>query len=159
MKGKIYFSALVLVLFAACASYKPPKQRDFVKEATYEKPYDDIWKAAIEWFATQGTPVKNMDKQSGFISTEHSLTANNMFWMDCGTVAEKPFGLQRFEDPRGNFNLLIKKIDDANTSVTVNCFFKTTSKDYNMGELTSTEVKECVSTGRLEKEILDYLGK
>jgi len=125
---------------------------------TYEKPYDEVWNATIEWFATQGTPIKNMDKSSGFISTEYSLRANQSNCYDCGTAAQGGLlATHRINNPVGNFNVLIKKISDTKTKVTVNCFLKATSSFTAVGE-TQVNSLECVSTGALEKEILDYLG-
>ena len=153
-----FFAFVLIVVLFGCSRYQPPKTYNVIKEMTYDKSFDDIWNTAIEWFATQGTPVKNMDKTSGFISTEYSLSTGQMNCLDCGVAGQALLAVQRLEDPRGNFNLLIKKQPDGKTKVTVNCFFKATSNVYYEGRITSSNVIDCVSTGSLEKQILDYLG-
>lgn len=150
--------SIALLFLIGCSVSQPPKTYNVVKEMTFEKSYDRIWNTAIEWFAIQGTPIKNMDKSSGFISTEYSLSANRGGCLDCGTMGDALLTYSRMEDPRGNFNLLIKKITDTKTKVTVNCFFKITGNVYMSGRLQSSRVIDCASTGILEKEILDYLG-
>ncbi|MBU0473261.1 MAG: hypothetical protein KKF62_03780 [Bacteroidetes bacterium] len=160
MKKQLHYVAILLVIFVfGCSTYKPPKTYEVVKEMTYNKSFDDVWNLAIEWFANHGTPIKNMDKVSGFIATEYSLSTRQMNCLDCGSAGQNLFAVQRLDDPRGNFNLLIKKIDDNNVKVTVNCFFKATSNVYFDGKLNSSNTIDCNSTGLLEKEIVEYLGK
>lgn len=161
MKNHFHYLAIVfLLIFIGCAAkYQPPKTYDVVKEMTYDKSFDDVWSLAIEWFANHGTPIKNMDKSSGFIATEYSLGTGQLNCLDCGIPGENLLVAQRLDDPRGNFNILIKKIDENKVKVTINCFFKATSKVYFDGRLTSTNSIDCNSTGLLEKEIIEFLGK
>ncbi len=155
---KKLLASLILLLSIGCSVYKPPKNYDIIKEMTFEKNFDEVWNSAIEWFATQGTPIKNMDKSSGFISTEYSLRTNQSGCLDCGTAANGGLlATHNITDPTGNFNILIKKISDTKTKVTVNCFFKAISTFSAVGK-TQVNSFDCVSTGLLEKEILDYLG-
>jgi hypothetical protein len=158
MKALIVLLALFFVLFCGCAQYQPPKTYSIVKEKIYDKPYIEIWDRVIEWFALNGSPIKNMDKESGFIATEYSLSTGQMQCLDCGTPGQALYIVQRLENPRGNFNILVKKQDNGTTKVMVNCFFKVTSNVYSDGRVIQTDERDCNSTGKLENEIFDYIG-
>ncbi|MBI1805159.1 MAG: hypothetical protein HY033_03715 [Ignavibacteriae bacterium] len=157
--------ALLLIPFAlkvlGCATYRPPQSYSIDKERVYQKPFDDVWQKTVEWFATQGTPVKNMDKSSGFIATEYNLSAERAkYVMDCG----KEGSAQNIENHVGNFNVVIKKVDDTETKVVVTTFFKAQRIDHKINVLTGEAVNEvttidCNSTGVLEKELLEYIGR
>lgn len=157
---KFAFTALLISIFLiACASYRPPIKYDFQTEMIYKESFDEIWNKTVEWFATQGTPIKNMDKESGFISTEYSLsTEKHMRYVDCGIVGEHPLVIQKIENPTGNFNILIKKQPDDKTSVNINSFFQATYIATTGSGIPASKKIECVSTGLLEREIFEYLG-
>lgn len=155
---KIFVVALTVLIFG-CSAYQPPKDYNIIKELIVEKSFDDTWAKVIEWFSSQGTPIKNMDKNSGFISTEYSLNAEQSNCLDCGKAGSAGLlGRQSITNPTGNFNVLIKKIDNNRTKVTVNCFFKAVSRIQVMRE-TSENVLDCKSTGILEKKILDFISQ
>ncbi len=150
---------ILLSCVIACASYQPPREYDFQTEMIYSKSFDVIWNKTVEWFAKQGTPIKNMDKESGFISTEYSLSAGKYaHYVDCGIAGKSPLGKQVIKNPTGNFNVLIKEQPDGKTSVNINCFFQATSLIIIAGENPVIEKIDCASTGALEREIFEYLG-
>lgn len=174
MGNIIKFSVTTLLAFSfitlsitGCASYKPPQVYNFDKERIYPKPFDEVWQKAIEWFGTKGTPVKNLDKASGFISTEYRLNTDDLdpekshFLCDCGNPGSAGIADQRIQNANGSFNIIVKKIDEHNTKVIINTFYKA---DLYMHEYGSgnpdhfLKTIDCNSTGRLEKELIDYLG-
>lgn len=143
-----------------------PVARVIEKERVVNKPFDAVWLSTIEWFATHNTPIKNLDKSSGLVSTEYSLSmAEAANYMDCGGTTTSAFGAStRLENHSGNFNVLLKKIDDTHTKVNVNVFYGCTLNTYNYKGLLSTEMVltsskriNCNSTGVLEKQVLDFL--
>lgn len=155
-------SMFAVLIITSCATYQPPKTYDFEKERVISKPFDETWGEIIEWFASYGSPIKNMDKNSGFIATEFNLSVSNSEdYFDCGQAGANISTFQKFENPIGNFNILVKKIDDARTKIVVNTFFSVTVNYYqhiNM-KFEKSEKINCNSTGVLEKELLDYISK
>ena len=150
----------VFILLISGCTYKPPQIYNFDKERTYNQSYDEIWQKAIEWFGSKGTPVKNLDKASGFISTEYKLSPDDFdhdrahFLCDCGVPGSGGILMGTFQNVNGNFNIVVKRIDDQHTKVNINTFYKA---DLMVeGQLRNSV--DCNSTGQLEKELMDYLG-
>lgn len=150
---------LVGMLLVGCSAYKPPRQYDFEKERVINKPFDDVWGKVIEWFATRGTPIKTIDKSSGLLSTDYNLSfdANASSYTDCGEGGQAALYTQKLENVNGNFNVLIKKVDETSTKITVNTFFSADGNVYNAyNNIVSTSKKNCNSTGVLEKKLIEY---
>lgn len=158
-----------LLLVLACslsgcvATYQAPKVYDAEKERTYTMPYDKVWDKVVEWFALHATPVKNMDRQSGFIASDFNLsTSKYPEYTDCGTGGRGALVSVEVLDPVGNFNLLIRRIDDKNTKINITVSFSAKIDQQFHGTYgTSHDYKTitCNSKGVLEKELLDYIGK
>jgi hypothetical protein len=159
---------LLIVLFASCAApvYVKPEPIVVEKERVIHKSFDTTWQNAVEWFATHNMPIKNLDKNSGLISTEYSLSmAEAAQYMNCGSGESNFSGKVELDNHTGNFNVLLKKIGDHSTKVIINAFFGCTVKHYRYESLISTEYvlestarTTCTSTGQLEKEVLEYLS-
>jgi hypothetical protein len=159
---------LSFVLISCSAPKKTVVQQAPViiqKERIVSKSFDAVWQTAIEWFATHNTPIKNLDKSSGLISTEYSVSIGDAIkYMNCGSGNSNFSGKVEVTNKTGNFNVIIKRLGDNSTKINVNVFFGGTVNKYRYKSLLSTEyVLEsstaitCTSTGNLEKEILDYL--
>ncbi len=135
------------------------------KERIISKPFDAVWQTSIEWFAIHNIPIKNLDKSSGLISTEYSVSLGDADrYMSCGKGSASFTGKVELTNYTGNFNVLIKKLGDNSTKISVNVFFGCTVNNYKYKGLLSTEYVlvsssriTCTSTGALEREILDYL--
>lgn len=166
---KKWFGVLVLVLLAVgCAApgLIRPNIYVVVNEKVINKSFDVVWQNTVEWFATHNTPIKNLDKSSGLISTEYSLSlADARQYMDCGQGESNFSGKVELANPTGNFNVLVKRMDDDSTKLSINVFFSCTVNEYRYEDWLSTEYvlvsstkTNCVSTGQLEKTILDYLS-
>lgn len=168
---KILFRFVLILLFTSiigCSGYTPPKTYNVVNETTISKSFDVVWEKTIEWFATHNTPIKIMDKNSGLITTDYNLTvemAGN--YMDCGEGGSAYYVFassnQKLENPMGNFNVLIKKVDENNTKATINVFFSCllntyTSTTYGTSPSSSEKIN-CNSKGVLERQIIEYLNK
>jgi len=50
-----------------------PVERVIEKERIINKPFDEVWQNIIELLAVYNMPIKNLDKNSGFIATEYKL--------------------------------------------------------------------------------------
>lgn len=171
MKNTIKFSSIILLstIILSCSQPKPvavqQAPRVIEKERVVNKPFDAVWQTSIEWFATHNTPIKNLDKSSGLISTEYSVSIGDAYkYMSCGSGKSTFSGKVEMANYTGNFNVLIKKLGDNSTKISVNVFFGCTVNKYRYKSLISTEYilesstrANCASTGVLEKEILDYL--
>ena len=153
---KLLLSLLTLTFLVSCASYKPPDNYNFPKTRTYNLKYDYVWSKVIEWFGSKNTPIKNLDKASGFISTEYNLDVDKYDnYCDCGTYN----AVMHLNDIRGNFNVIIRKISDTQTQVTINTFFKAYFKEMNAwtGQYYVSD-KKCNSIGKLEGELFTYIN-
>lgn len=168
---KLIKLSLIIVLFLLTLSCAAPTRvvsvpRVVERERIVNKPFDAVWQSTVEWFATHNTPIKNLDRSSGLISTEYSLSmAEANSYMDCGGSTTSAFGAStRLSNHSGNFNVLLKKIDDTHTKVSINVFFGCSLDTYNYKGLLSTEMVltsssriNCTSMGVLEKQVLDYI--
>ncbi len=160
MKKALLFISSIAIL-ASCASYKPPKQYKFPKKQTFNLNYDVVWSRVVDWFGSRNTPIKNIDKSSGIITTEYNLGVNEYSnYCDCG----KPGGLQHFEELFGNFNVVVRNksenpVSDNKTEVTVNAFFKGALYGYNVATERYVLIgkKDCNSKGVLEKKLFNYI--
>jgi len=153
---KLMIIAIGIILLYGCSSYKPPKVYTYPKSQTYSKTYDEVWSKIIQWFGKHNTPIKNLDKNSGFISTEYSLGVNIFSkYCDCG----EPGSLMIFEKAIGNFNVVLIKINENQVKVDVNTFFKGEFSVYNfLTKRYEPQIIDCNSTGVLERELFDFIG-
>ena len=137
------------------------------KERVINKSFETIWQSTIELLATYNMPIKNLDKSSGFISTEYKqVTGNPSTYMKLVGANSTFSGKVELTNAGGNLNILVKSIKPDSTKVTVNVFYDCLKNTYKYANLISTQyvlqnsVKtECESTGKLEKAILEYLSK
>jgi len=168
LKAAILCTVVAITFVGGCGApvQNTPVVYQVEKERVFKKPFDAVWQSAVEWFATHNTPIKNIDKDSGLISTEYNLSmAEAMTYIDCGASNTHDFsGKVELEKPIGNFNLLITKLDDFSTKASVNVFFTCTVNRYRYENLLSSNyilvssVKvDCVSKGTLEKTIMDSM--
>lgn len=170
MKNTGNISAILLIFLITINCTTPARvvsvARVVEKERIVNKPFDAVWQSTVEWFATHNTPIKNLDKSSGLVSTEYSLSmAEAANYMDCGGSTTSAFGASTgLSNHSGNFNVLLKKIDDTHTKVSINVFFGCSLNTYRYKGLLSTEMVlvsssriNCTSTGVLEKQVLDFL--
>lgn len=167
--SKIASVALLFFVLVSCAPAKKVVVQQapqiIEKERVISKPFDAVWQTSIEWFATHNTPIKNLDKSSGLISTEYSVSIGEAYkYMQCGSGSSNFSGKVELSNHSGNFNVLLKKLGDNSTKISVNVFFGATVNTYKYRGLLSTEYilvssarTNCTSTGGLEREILDYI--
>lgn len=163
-------SFLLIFLLQDCATTKtapaPAVVRVWSKERIITKPFDKIWQSTIELLATYNMPIKNLDKTSGFISTEYKeITGDPSQYMGCNGSSYTFSGKVELTNKGGNMNILVKRISDDSTQVTVNCFYSCTMNRYKYANLLSTNYvllsstrEDCISNGGLETAILDYLS-
>lgn len=150
MKKTCTFLIMILsVILAGCAAYTSPQNYNFDKTKTINKSYDDVWAKLTQYFTLKGTPLKNIDKSNGFISTEYDFQ-DIPDVMDCGDG-----GIQT--EPKATINILVVKKDDA-TNVTINVFYDCHLKYFGWTSGADNRVP-CTSTGKFETELLDFISK
>lgn len=144
MKYRVFFVVAVCLAMAACGS--APVARQIQSSFPVDQPFEKVWTAVIETFAELNLPILNMEKASGFITTDW-LNPDSSFY-DCGTP---PFSTAR-RGTLGKFNVFVKKISDSSCEMKVNCLFDLTIFYTGPG---GAKKYSCVSTGKLEKQIYD----
>jgi uncharacterized lipoprotein len=162
---------LSLFLIQSCATSKhvapaAPVVHIIEKERIINKPFDAVWQSIIELLATYNMPIKNLDKSSGFISTDYKLVTGEVSqYMICGGASSTFSGKVELTNHGGNLNVLVKKINEESTKVTVNTFYSCTANKYRYASLISTTYVlesstkiDCTSSGILEKAIFDYIS-
>ena len=84
----------------------------------------------------------------------------NQDYLDCGQIQAKGTLGPTLISPVGSLNLTIRGNSDQKTNVTVNFFgqFKLKARDSWDGRPIEHEDR-CLSTGKIEKEILEYISK
>lgn len=162
---------LVSFIIQSCSSPRnvvtaAPVVRVIEKERIINKSFDAIWQSTIELLATYNMPIKNLDKNSGFISTEYKIITGNVSQYMYSVGASSTFsGKVELTNHGGNLNVLVKKVNEDSTKVTVNAFYSCLANKYKYANLLSTVYVlesstriDCESTGNLEKGILDYVS-
>lgn len=112
--------ASLLIVLPACAPVPPapPAPHSAMEVAA---PLAKTWDAVIDVFAAKNIPIKNMDRSSGFISTEEMsvpLVAGGSPYADCG----KKMGIVQ-PPTHANYNIRVKG-DTVRSSVQVSVFWK-----------------------------------
>lgn len=155
VKSLMYLSFIISLTFlSSCYTWIPPRQlsnQDNVK--FINKPYDQVWSSLVSYIGENNIPIKLMEKESGYISTEHNLFANsNTNFCDCGYFKnpDDEFYVFKKYGATMNINIVVKKVEDSKTKVTCNILFKGQPKSV-VGVKDYTE--QCFSTGVFEKQL------
>lgn len=155
-----------------CSSYTPPAaQPSVVRETQINSPVEGVWRALIRYFGEHNVPIENMDHSSFFMKTKpvdlgatfstfeaKALPIRNA-WCDCGTASIA--GAWTTESRiLLSFNIVLESRGAAAATSHINTFFEGVKVGkvnlYSSGNDTSIKLT-CVSTGRLEQEIAEYL--
>jgi len=148
MKSKILVWGSILFIFWSCATAPVPQQ--IVNSFKIDRAFDSVWVAVIETFSDLQLPILNMEKDSGLIVTDwiDFKGQDNNGYCDCGKLTWK-----KEETREGKFNIFVKKITEASCEIKINTMYRQIIINYG-------DKRDCVSTGKLEKEFYDLvLGK
>ncbi len=158
--------APVIVAAWGCGpSYTLPRSYDFANAREYDRPSEQLFNRAVEWFALAGIPIRNMDRPSGLIASDYNLATSDTTICDCGQGGKNIATLVIVSDRYANFNLLLQRLSDTRTKATVTAkFYANLDRRQNTGtelgyQNYSYDRIECNSTGALETELLDYMGR
>jgi len=151
----IYISFMVLsLLLSSCISsksiYKPPSQENlqnkYIKE--FNRPYNEIWDALINYSASTFFGIDNFEKESGLLTLSFGASNPQDYITGGYWKTDIVYGVNElhFEGDYveylslyqngslvGKMNIVVKKIDDNNTRVVVNAryVFSTNATDAN----------------------------
>lgn len=140
--NKIIAGVFVIGL-VGCAT--APVPTDFDNNRVFSKSKDEVWTKLVAFFATNNIQIKTIEKDSGVIYAERSAFDEAI--ADCGSA-----GLMQYVSSVAAFNVLVIP-QGGLTSVTVTSDYKVS----RVGAYNTMTVTECLSTGVLERRILDAI--
>lgn len=159
MKKLFLVAALASTALAGCAgpTLQPPSSATMDRSETYSADFDQVWERAVDWFATNNIPIKNIEKDSGIIGSEYSL-GSNYSQVDCGAFDPGDMHVLYDQVVVANINVLVRKGSNG-TSVQPNVFGQGTFmlRDVWNGVPSTMKAERCVSTGELENDLHRYL--
>lgn len=159
MKQAFWGAAAISFLLAGCAgpSLKTPSAYSTPPPTTYDASFDQVWESAVDWFAVNNIPIKNIEKDSGIIGSEYSL-GSDYSQIDCGRMDTGNMFLLNDQKFVANINVLVRESDDG-VLVKPNVFGHGTFQLFDAwnGRPKTIEANRCVSTGNLERSLHSYL--
>ncbi len=158
--AKRIFVLILLSVLIGCASVhvQPPDKQSFEKSRSYPLSYEKVWISAVDWFADHDVAIEKIEKSSGLLTAKYLIEASDEY-LDCGDIKTVSIYNTKI-DKYGSLNITVRSIDQNTTKVKVNFFgeFKLNGKDL-WTEKTVTSNGRCISTGKLEKSILEYINR
>lgn len=149
------------VLISGCASVSvtPPDDYERDRSRTYDMSYEKTWSRAVDWFADHDVTIEKIEKPSGLLTAKYRLKADDKL-LDCGDIqVSGTMGEERI-NRSGSLNVTVRERSPKSTMVNVNFFgeFKLVAIDaWDARQVTAQG--DCVSTGELERKVLDFIGR
>ena len=166
---KFVFIAILALIAGCSSSYQPPLTYTYDKERVYAKPYNEVRQKVVDWFASKEIPMGKVTDSTGIISVEYKLPSDDFNpesehrSCDCGKPGSSMSETQRIKNAIAMFEVVIKSVDDRNTKVIANINYKAELYMNEYGSETMGDsflhALKCPSTGRLEKELMDFVGQ
>jgi hypothetical protein len=144
---RLIIAASAALTIAGCGS--APQRHDFSNSRAVTQSYDQTWEDIVSYFAARNIQVKNIAKDSGVIYAETAQV--DAEFADCG----KPGFPWTPISTEGRFNVFVKRGEQKQV-VSVNAQFIQLQQSA-MANPPSTRTESCVSTGELERTILQSL--
>lgn len=166
MKKVHKLSICLFVMFIA-GCMQPTVRPHIQNSQLFDAPYDETWNAVVEVFANSSYPIKAIEKESGFISTDWKALPDANFNRKEFSRPDANFTRQEFNrlalvpdkslmmiwgNGRFTVNTLVKSKGDNMTEVRINTYIE--AFEINM----SMRYHECYSTGFIENMILRRIG-
>ena len=158
----IFIIAVAFIICSCGGTYEAAWTYHFDKSKTIPLSYDKVWQNTIDWFAINNTPIKTLDKASGIIASDYNLRiGSENDYCDCGKITRGLFLNYSLRDYTGNINVLARKVSDDSTKITISSFFKANRILYDSNERKQvfSDVVNCNSTGRIEREFFQAIQK
>lgn len=158
---KYIIAVLIAVVFASCASYKPPVPNNAVTEKTINKDIESVFKNCNLWMLENNFSVTFKDKNpyqiiaDGDITKLSGLNFDNWSGLkttnavaDCGTS-----GILTFYPTQAKI-ILILDSEGSGTKVKCKISFSKFNPEPNPS---AAGIIQCVSTGIIEATLFKYL--
>jgi len=145
------------MLAAGCALDRPPGTYAVEKSRAYAADFDATWSAMIQFASEQSWSVKKIDKASGIIAFEPLKVDESQ--CDCGGGRVGCFSSTP-ESLEAHLDLFVLHDSPTQTTVTANVSMKglrSTGSIFS-DEETKYYWVDCVSTGALERKLLDGIA-
>lgn len=150
MKTKLNFIFIILILNISCAPsvYIPPSDSSLINNSRIiNKNFDETWSALIAYAGTSFFSIDNFEKNSGLMILNFS-TSNPADFITGGYYKStdlSPFDgdfvayMEKWKDNttfNGKMNIVVQKIDDESTKITINARYVYTLIDDLRGTFT-----------------------
>lgn len=158
MKKIILLTLAFSVVSCSSVGSKNVRQVQVTKSVVYNKSFDNVWADAVEWFALNNIPIDRMDKDSGLLTSEYGLSANQEI-VSCGEPTGN-IGLYtaKFDGMYANINVLVRQ-SDTGVRATINVFGNAHVSLRNGLGLVDQSTTQCYSTGNLEQSFHALLSR
>lgn len=152
---------LVSISMVGCASIKTGQVGEYSveKNRTYSQPFEKVWVSSVDWFADHNVTIEKIEKSSGLLTARYLLKTNDSY-LDCGKPeATGTLGAPKI-DSLGSLNVTVRSLGTNETKVNVNFFgeYKLEARDAWDGRPVIASGR-CISTGQIEREILNYIAR
>ncbi len=147
------FLNIGIISMVGCSAYSPPRTYHVMRSKEYKITFEEAWSRMVRWFALSRISIKNMDKESGFISSEHNMNTGDTLYCDCGSTKMTATSDASISDITTYMNVLLEKVDSSRTRITVTTKFDATINQWVLNRYQGGVRRECNSKGKLESEI------
>lgn len=154
------FVMATLIVVPSCTppQIEPPAAPQHERTMTFEKPFDEVWTAVVDWFSESNIPIQQIERASGLIASEHRLGADEGL-IDCGSVSSGDWTLVD-SSRTANMNVRVREAG-AGVTVTADVFGRgsyTFANPMSPSNRQSVPVDRCESTGGLEAALFEYIS-
>ncbi|MBT3915975.1 MAG: hypothetical protein HN731_19245 [Rhodospirillaceae bacterium] len=157
---KYLIVGVIATTLVACASATvvEPQATRIVKNKVYDNEFENTWARAVDWFANHNVKIEKIEKPSGLLTARYKLRVSDAH-LDCGEIKTTAI-LDQSMSRAGTLNVTVRKLGLQKSQVNVNFFgeYVLSGKDFWDGRPVSKNGR-CVSTGQLEREILNFIGR
>lgn len=164
MRNLLTIAAVSFALSGCAGGFGPPQynppdtaEKDYSK--TFAADYSSVWDGAVEWFAINNVPIKNLDKDSGVISSEYSL-GSDYTQIDCGSMTSGSLILAEPGEIVANITVLIRE-RKSGVLVRPQVFGDggfNLIDPFNGAVVNTVDAKKCISTGEVESQLNEYIS-
>lgn len=157
---RLNITIISAIILTGCASVDvvPPKAVDVERTRVYDIDFHTTWVKAVDWFADHNVIIDKIEKESGLLTAKRLIEVEGEKYLDCGQINVSG-AMSQDIDMLGSLNVTVRIISDQKTKVNVNFFgeYRVKGRDAWDGRSFETD-GVCVSTGSVEKSILNYIS-
>ena len=139
-----------------------------INNTTTKLDYDRVWDKVIDFFAESGIPIGVLDKSSGLITATSVEFGNKVVGVENreGYISNSqawfvvPYNMNAVAGrAKCSFNVRLRKLDNGGTNIQVNLSNLVGYYDYKAygAIIQNKEERQCVSTGKFEQSLINYL--